>query len=215
MAMTHDATGTDGRIAALEARIGGLETHVAWLRRAAVSAAVVAVAAVALAAKPAAPVVEGSQFVLRDDAGNARAKWYVGQGSPRLAFADTKGRARLLVALEQDTPMVSLANDAGVVQMQLSLERFGPAIYLRDAAGAVRSSQTVVAADAEAHQGPRLEFYDAAGRGVLGLRASGAGDVSVGVGAEGGRNGAVMTSRPEGARFHLTDRDGKVVFERP
>src|SRR5262245_692608 len=78
---------------------------------------VVASATAAHGAPPAASL-DVRQLILRDDAGNARAKLAMGEGGPRLAFADTAGHARLVMGTDGGgSPILAMADDKAVVRI--------------------------------------------------------------------------------------------------
>jgi hypothetical protein len=106
-----------------------------------------------------ADAVETRQLRLVDNAGQVRALLKVGDdGSPSLKLVDGHGDVRISLSIDESgRAAVEMLRD-GKVSVTLHTDDRGGSVRISDAAGNVRIKAEV--ADLE---GPRLEFYNAAG----------------------------------------------------
>ncbi len=172
-------------------------------------------AAATAGAAPTPGALEVRSLLLRDDAGNARAKLAMGEGGPRLSFADATGHARFVLGEDRgDNPFLALADGKGVVRVWMTIEPFGPSLNMKDASGLVRASLTVAAATEASNEGPRWALLDVKGnsRVVLGANDAESG-IRVG-GGPGPGNGALRWA-DGGPHLDLTGADGKPLFHAP
>jgi hypothetical protein len=140
----------------------------------------------------------------------------VGEGGPRLAFADTTGHARLVMGTDGGgSPFFSMADEKAVVRVWMTIEPFGASMNLKDGKGVVRASLIVAGGAAgSANEGPRFELFDAQRAPRASLVAN---DVEsglrVGAGTGAGFGGLRWTA--EGPRLDVVASDGKPLFHAP
>jgi hypothetical protein len=106
-----------------------------------------------------ADAVETRQLRLVDAAGQVRALLKVGdEGTPSLKLVDSHGDVRLAVSIDEAGRAAVETMRDGKVSATLQTDARGGRVCLYDAAGNVRIKAEVADQD-----GPRIEFYNAAG----------------------------------------------------
>jgi hypothetical protein len=103
--------------------------------------------------------IETRQLRLVDDAGQVRALLKVGDdGSPSLKLVDSQGDIRFVLSIDEVGRAAIEIMREGKAGVTLHADERGGSVRVHDAAGNVRIKAEI--ADLE---GPRIEFYNAAG----------------------------------------------------
>lgn len=103
--------------------------------------------------------IETRQLRLVNDAGQVRALLKVGDdGSPSLKLVDKEGDVRIALSIDDDGRAAVEIMREGKVGVTLHVDERGGSARVHDAVGNVR-----IKAEVAELEGPRIEFYSAAG----------------------------------------------------
>ena len=110
-------------------------------------------------------VVQGTEFLLRDNRGQRLASLKMGSSGPTLTLYDADGKvARALLGVLPSGPALGLYDSSGKNRISLGLSEKGANLTFADSDEKMRAELGVV------DEGPNLQFFDREGKSVYKTR---------------------------------------------